>query len=128
MRELLQSIGLSLARGAQMRPPASQRASGTGARDRQRRAGRAKPCCARKARPCTRGQYRPFRLNLKRYAHFTLIRRYADLIVHRALIGALGFSQGGSPATRSREAADQATFISTAERRAMAAERDTVIA
>ncbi|MEO8667212.1 MAG: VacB/RNase II family 3'-5' exoribonuclease, partial [Bauldia sp.] len=33
-----------------------------------------------------------FGLNLRRYAHFTSpIRRYADLIVHRALIRALGF-------------------------------------
>ena len=45
-----------------------------------------------------------FGLNLHRYAHFTSpIRRYADLIVHRALISALGFGSdgiarhGGSP-------------------------------
>ena len=42
-----------------------------------------------------------FGLNLRRYAHFTSpIRRYADLIVHRALIAALGLGAGGMTATR----------------------------
>ena len=37
-----------------------------------------------------------FGLNLARYAHFTSpIRRYADLIVHRALIRALGLGDDG---------------------------------
>ena len=37
-----------------------------------------------------------FGLNLMKYAHFTSpIRRYADLIVHRALVGSLGFGEGG---------------------------------
>ena len=37
-----------------------------------------------------------FGLNLRRYAHFTSpIRRYADLIVHRALIAALGLGKDG---------------------------------
>ena len=37
-----------------------------------------------------------FGLNLRRYAHFTSpIRRYADLIVHRALVRALGLGAGG---------------------------------
>ena len=37
-----------------------------------------------------------FGLNLRRYAHFTSpIRRYADLIVHRALIAALGLGRTG---------------------------------
>ena len=37
-----------------------------------------------------------FGLNLHRYAHFTSpIRRYADLIVHRALISALGLGKDG---------------------------------
>ena len=37
-----------------------------------------------------------FGLSLRRYAHFTSpIRRYADLIVHRALVSALGFGDDG---------------------------------
>ena len=37
-----------------------------------------------------------FGLNLKRYAHFTSpIRRYSDLVVHRALIRHLGLGQDG---------------------------------
>src|SRR3546814_8357279 len=68
-----------------------------------------------------------FGLNLMKYTHFTSpIRRYADLIVHRALVGSLGLGEGGI--TRDEEAAldDIAAEISTFERRAMAAERDTV--
>ena len=42
-----------------------------------------------------------FGLNLRRYAHFTSpIRRYADLIVHRALISALGLGRDGIDAGR----------------------------
>ena len=37
-----------------------------------------------------------FGLNLARYAHFTSpIRRYADLVVHRALIRARNFGDDG---------------------------------
>lgn len=44
-----------------------------------------------------------FGLNLARYAHFTSpIRRYADLIVHRALIRALRLGKDGSPTPRRR--------------------------
>ncbi len=69
-----------------------------------------------------------FGLNLRRYAHFTSpIRRYADLVVHRALIYAAKLGEDGLPAGVT--AADLATVgeeISRAERRAMAAERETV--
>ncbi|PTM98892.1 ribonuclease R [Mycoplana dimorpha] len=68
-----------------------------------------------------------FGLNLMKYAHFTSpIRRYADLIVHRALVSSLKLGEGGI--TREEEEAldDIAAEISTFERRAMAAERDTV--
>ena len=69
-----------------------------------------------------------FGLNLRRYAHFTSpIRRYADLIVHRALIVAcrLG-SDGLSPEVSTGELARIGEQISAAERRAMAAERETI--
>ncbi|MCP4181747.1 MAG: ribonuclease R [Hyphomicrobiales bacterium] len=68
-----------------------------------------------------------FGLNLARYAHFTSpIRRYADLIVHRALIGSLKLGQGAI--TRDEEANLDviAADISLTERRASQAERDTL--
>lgn len=68
-----------------------------------------------------------FGLNLMKYAHFTSpIRRYADLIVHRALVGALGLGEGGITQEEEASLEDIAAEISTFERRAMAAERDTV--
>jgi ribonuclease R len=67
-----------------------------------------------------------FGLNLRRYAHFTSpIRRYADLIVHRALIRALDLGAGGIMDKEMEELEDIASAISDTERRAMAAERDT---
>jgi ribonuclease R len=68
-----------------------------------------------------------FGLNLRRYAHFTSpIRRYADLLVHRALIRALKLGAGGLPDGAENELPVIAAQISAAERRAMAAERDTI--
>jgi len=68
-----------------------------------------------------------FGLNLRRYAHFTSpIRRFADLIVHRALIRALDLGKDGLT-DREISALDQtAQSISEHERRAVAAERQTV--
>ena len=67
-----------------------------------------------------------FGLNLARYAHFTSpIRRYADLIVHRALIRALKLGDGGLSDEEKPKLADVAQQTSDAERRAMAAERET---
>jgi ribonuclease R len=66
-----------------------------------------------------------FGLNLDRYAHFTSpIRRYADLIVHRALIRALGFGDDGLTEDDIRRLAETAEHITMTERRAMAAERE----
>jgi ribonuclease R len=68
-----------------------------------------------------------FGLSLRRYAHFTSpIRRYADLIVHRALVSALGFGEDGLSTDDIAKLKDTADMISDAERRAMAAERETV--
>ncbi|MFT4002462.1 MAG: ribonuclease R [Rhizobium sp.] len=68
-----------------------------------------------------------FGLNLMKYAHFTSpIRRYADLIVHRALVGSLGLGEGGITPDEEASLDDIAAEISTFERRAMAAERETV--
>ena len=68
-----------------------------------------------------------FGLNLRRYAHFTSpIRRYADLIVHRALVRALKLGEGALPEGSEAHLPAIAAQISAAERRAMMAERDTV--
>jgi ribonuclease R len=66
-----------------------------------------------------------FGLNLAKYAHFTSpIRRYADLIVHRALIRALGLGDDGMTDADISQLRDTAERITFAERRSMAAERD----
>ena len=71
--------------------------------------------------------YGHFGLNLRRFAHFTSpIRRYADLIVHRALIRGLGLGEGALPETETVETLTEvAAQISVTERRAMKAERET---
>ncbi|PZX18777.1 ribonuclease R [Palleronia aestuarii] len=82
-------------------------------------------------RAMTQAYYAPenfghFGLALKRYAHFTSpIRRYADLIVHRALVTAHGWGDDGlsSADVEALEATGKA--ISDTERRSMVAERDT---
>lgn len=71
--------------------------------------------------------YGHFGLNLRRYAHFTSpIRRYADLLVHRALIRALKLGDDGLTDEEIAELGTISQHISDTERRAMAAERETV--
>ena len=68
-----------------------------------------------------------FGLSLGSYAHFTSpIRRYADLLVHRALVSAYKLGEGGLPAEDATRFEEIGEHISMLERRAMQAERDTV--
>jgi ribonuclease R len=78
-----------------------------------------------------------FGLSLGSYAHFTSpIRRYSDLLVHRALVDAYKLEQpappGSIPPTSGLSDRDRASLqqvsdaISQTERRAMEAERDTI--
>jgi ribonuclease R len=65
-----------------------------------------------------------FGLGLRRYAHFTSpIRRYADLLVHRALVAGHGFGAGALPPTEPKSFAAVGEHVSMTERRAAAAER-----
>lgn len=68
-----------------------------------------------------------FGLALVRYAHFTSpIRRYADLMVHRALIRAHGLGVGVLDDEAISRMPDIADHLSMTERRAAAAERDAI--
>ncbi|WP_386679270.1 ribonuclease R [Loktanella sp. R86503] len=67
-----------------------------------------------------------FGLALLNYAHFTSpIRRYSDLIVHRALIAAHGWGKDGLSPWDIEHLDETAKQISDTERRSMLAERDT---
>ncbi|MEP3295721.1 MAG: ribonuclease R [Pseudoruegeria sp.] len=82
-------------------------------------------------RSMTQAYYGPdnfghFGLALRNYAHFTSpIRRYADLLVHRALITAHGWGSDGMSIEAEAELAETGSLISDTERRSMLAERDT---
>lgn len=68
-----------------------------------------------------------FGLSLGQYAHFTSpIRRYADLLVHRALATACKLGEGGLSNDEVTLLPRTCEHISQTERRAMEAERDTM--
>ncbi|MFC0283555.1 ribonuclease R [Camelimonas abortus] len=126
--EVMASIGLKLPRVSNLRPELFNRilAQAEGARHKTF-------VNEVVLRSQAQAEYSPdncghFGLNLRRYAHFTSpIRRYADLIVHRALISACRLGDDGLPASTTRaQLAETGAQISAAERRAMAAERETI--
>lgn len=67
-----------------------------------------------------------FGLALRRYCHFTSpIRRYADLLVHRALVQGLKLGEGGLEEDH-KDFSEMGEHLSVTERNAAGAERDAV--
>ena len=127
LREVLAGMGLKLARGQIIRPGDLNRILAKVADS---------PYAAMVNQLVLRSQsqaaYAPdnighFGLALRRYAHFTSpIRRYADLLVHRALIAGLGLGAGALAPEAGAGFAEAGVHISATERRAQAAEREAV--
>ena len=127
LREFLSTIGISLARGAQMKPDQFNGILAQVADTEQEELVNEVVLRSQSQAVYSPENLGHFGLNLRRYAHFTSpIRRYSDLIVHRALIGALDLGDDGLTRREENELEDIAALISASERRAMAAERDTV--
>ncbi len=127
LRQTAEASGLSLAKGQVMRTGALNRLldQAAGTPD-------AELLSLATLRSMQQAYYAPdnlghFGLALRAYAHFTSpIRRYADLVVHRALIRAHGWGEGGLTDGEIARLPETAEHISQTERRSMAAERDTV--
>jgi len=126
LREVAEAAGLVLARGQVLRT-AHLNALLAAAQDTDH----AEVINMSTLRAMTQAYYAPqnfghFGLSLRAYAHFTSpIRRYADLIVHRALISAHGWGKDGLSPAEVENLDATAQHISETERRSMVAERDT---
>ena len=126
LRRFLGTLGLNLARGQVIKPEHFNRVL-----DKAGQKGTAPVVHQAVLRAQSQAEYAPgnighFGLALMRYAHFTSpIRRYSDLLVHRALIRGLGLGDGGLDEVPG-DFEHLGEHISMTERRAAAAERDTV--
>ncbi len=126
LREVAEASGFTLAKGQVLRPSHLNRllaqAQGTDFAELMN---------VTTLRSMTQAYYAPdnfghFGLSLRNYAHFTSpIRRYADLIVHRALISGHGWGDDGLSPFDVETMAETGKQISDTERRSMVAERDT---
>lgn len=126
LREFLRSLDFNLAKGQVLRPSAFNRVLSRFAESPHEHLVNQVVL-----RSQSQANYSPdnlghFGLALSRYAHFTSpIRRYADVLVHRSLIRALKLGSGGLTDEEAQEFSQIGDAISTTERRAMVAERDT---
>jgi ribonuclease R len=127
LRETVQSAGLTLAKGQVLKTQHLNRLL-----KQAQDSDDAELINLATLRSMTQAYYSPsnfghFGLALRSYAHFTSpIRRYADLIVHRALIASHGWGEKDGLGPDDIERLEQtAAHISDTERRSMTAERDT---
>ncbi|MEM6615592.1 MAG: ribonuclease R [Pseudomonadota bacterium] len=127
LSEVVSSLGLSLAKPGQVRPFHFNRLLAQAEELPNRELVNTMVLRTQSQAEYSPENYGHFGLNLRRYAHFTSpIRRYADLIVHRALVSAYKLGEGGLDPSDLPKLAEIASQISGTERRAMAAERETV--
>ncbi|MFQ6547551.1 ribonuclease R [Aestuariibius sp. 2305UL40-4] len=126
LRETAQASGLTLAKGQVLKTAHLNRLLNQAAGTQN-----AELINLATLRSMTQAYYSPenfghFGLALQAYAHFTSpIRRYSDLIVHRALISAHGWGDDGLSPEEIERLEQTAQHISETERRSMMAERDT---
>ncbi|EJF82848.1 ribonuclease R [Bartonella rattimassiliensis] len=127
LRTFFQSLGISLSKSAELTPARLNRIL-----ERVTHTQQQELVNQVILRSQSQAEYNPknsghFGLNLQNYTHFTSpIRRYADLIIHRALIKALNLGNDQLTDTQEQNLAEIATQISLYERRAMLAERETI--
>ena len=127
LADVLESLGIRLAKGQVVRPKTF---NGVLAKVKGQAAERMVNEMILRAQ--SQAQYSPsnaghFGLGLARYAHFTSpIRRYSDLLVHRALIRGLHLGDGALGPADDDSFMEWGEHISATERRAAAAERQTV--
>ena len=127
LRGFLSTLGISLPAGDQVHPRDFDRVL-------RRYAGTAESQLISEVvlRSQSQAAYSPdnighFGLALPRYGHFTSpIRRYADLLVHRALIKGLRLGRDGLPDEQAARFPVIGDYITETERRAQQAERDAV--
>ena len=127
LREFLRTLAIPLAKGSQVKPSVFNAILAQTAESDSNELVNSVIL-----RSQSQAEYSPFNighfgLNLKKYAHFTSpIRRYADLIVHRALVASLRLGEGGLTLPEEENLEVIAQEISDTERRAMMAERQTI--
>jgi ribonuclease R len=127
LREVLDALGLNLPKGGRVLPSMFNRVLARAAEMNE-----ARMVSEMVLRTQAQAAYSPdnighFGLALARYAHFTSpIRRYADLLVHRAIIAGLKLGAGGLPPMAHDDFVAIGDAISSTERRAATAERDAL--